>query len=109
DAIFGTATFDERLSGETVVIITLEGTETGDSHPAHIYTGAATDASEDVEISLNDVNGETGMSITHISSLDDDTSIDYEGMINIDGHIRVTQSLISDDIIAQGDVGVNAE
>ncbi len=109
ETIFGTATFVERLSGETVVIIALEGTEAGGLHPAYLYTGTAADASEDVAISLNDVNGETGMSITHVGSLIDDTAIDFEGMIDIDGHIRVTESLISDDVIAQGDVGVNAE
>jgi len=109
ETIFGTATFIERLSGETVVIIALEGTGAGDAHPAYLYTGTAADASEDVAISLNDVNGETGMSITHVGSLDDDTSIDFEGMLDIDGHIRVYESEGSDQIIAQGDVGVNAE
>src|SRR5690606_39417731 len=107
ETIFGTATFIERLSGETVVIIALEGTGAGDAHPAYLYTGTAADASEDVAISLNDVNGETGMSITHVGSLDDDTSIDFEGMLDIDGHIRVYESEGSDQIIAQGDVGVN--
>lgn len=109
ESISGTATFIERISGETVVIITLEGTTAGNSHPAYIYTGTAADASEDVVISLNDVNGETGMSITHVGLLDDETAIDFDGMLDIDGHIRIYESEGSEEIIAQGDVGVNAE
>lgn len=109
ESISGTATFIERLSGETVVIITLEGTSAGNSHPASIYTGTAAENSEDVEISLNDVNGETGISITHIGMLNDETAINFEGMLDINGHIRVYESEESDEIIAQGDVGANAD
>lgn len=107
ETIYGTATFIKRLSGETVVIIALEGTDAGDSHPAYIYSGTTADASENVEITLNDVNGETGVSMTHVTSLDDGTPINFEGMIDLNGHIRVYESEESDVIIAQGDVGAN--
>lgn len=99
--ISGTATFAEYDDGSTQIVLDLNGTEDGGSHPAHIHSGIALDGG-DVAISLTSVDGSTGMSETFI------TDVSYEDLINYDGYINV--HLSSDDIetiVAQGDIGEN--
>ncbi|WP_339704763.1 CHRD domain-containing protein [uncultured Kriegella sp.] len=107
-AIFGTATFAERVNGETLVTLAIEGTVDGGVHPAHVHMGAVADAPGGITVSLNSVTGLTGTSMTNVTKLDDDTPIDYAGMIAIDGYVNVHASV--DDLatlIAQGNVGAN--
>ncbi|WP_110688292.1 CHRD domain-containing protein [Salegentibacter sediminis] len=111
DGIMGTALFEERLNGETLVTIMLDGTPTGGMHPAHIHEGSVAEAPGDIAISLNAVNGDTGMSMTNVSQLDgeDGDLIDYNSLLEYDGYINV--HLSADDLgtlVAQGDVGSNS-
>ena len=106
-AISGTATFAERSNGTTLVTIALVGTTNGNEHPAHIHMNSATEGGG-IVISLNVVDGGTGISKTSVKELDDMTEISYDEMINFDGYINVHNSE-SDlgTLIAQGDIGSN--
>ena len=115
--ISGTATFEERLSGETLVTLDIDGTPAGGMHPAHIHAGAVADAPGAILITLATVDGTSGMSQTNVSAFnaEDGTAnggdaITYDEMIAIDGYINV--HLGADDlgtIVAQGNVGSNVE
>lgn len=115
-SILGSANFAERVNGETLVSIALEGTTAGDTHPSHIHMGSVANAPGAIIISLGDVIGETGALVKNVTAFDgvDGTPnagepIDYAAMTAIDGYINV--HLSADDLatlIAQGNVGANA-
>lgn len=107
--IFGTANFAERVNGETLVTVNLVGTTAGNLHPAHIHSGDVENAPGAIIVSLGNVVGETGISVTNVTELNDGTSLDYSAMTQIDGYINV--HLSADDLatlVAQGNVGANA-
>jgi len=108
EGISGTATFMERSNGETLVLLNLEGTQEGNSHPAHIHMGSIADAPGDIAVTLTSVEGASGMSVSNISETDAEESISYEDLVAYDGYINVHQS--ADDLetlIAQGNIGSN--
>ncbi|TBW29013.1 CHRD domain-containing protein [Gramella sp. KN1008] len=109
EGISGTATFEERISGETLITLNIEGTPEDGSHPAHIHMGSVADAPGAIAISLNSVDGATGMSMTAISETDAEAAITYDELIVYDGYINVHLSADQlDVIVAQGDIGANA-
>lgn len=108
EGIAGEAVFEKRLSGETLVTLSLEGTPEGGMHPAHIHANTAAEGGG-IVVSFTPVNGTSGMSMTNIGTTDDGTAITYEELLNYNGYINVhlsTESLGT--IVAQGDIGANA-
>lgn len=106
--ISGMVTFTELNDNSTSVVIDLQGTSAGSSHPAHIHMNTAAEGG-DIAISLNSVSGDDGMSETIVTTLDNGTSISYDELIDFDGYVNVHQS--SSDLgtlVAQGDIGQNA-
>ncbi|WP_037314545.1 CHRD domain-containing protein [Salegentibacter sp. Hel_I_6] len=111
DGIMGTAMFEERNNGETLVTIMLDGTPEGGEHPAHIHVGSVADAPGAIAISLNSVDGDTGMSMTNVAAFDgeDGEMIDYDGLLDYNGYLNVHLSAEDlDTLVAQGNVGANA-
>ena len=109
-AIFGTATFSERVNKETLVTLELVGTTAGEVHPAHIHTGAVADAPGDILVSLSDLMGDTGISVTNVTQLDAGGALDYDALLDIDGYINVHLSAADlGTLVAQGNVGANVE
>lgn len=112
--IMGTAMFEERVNGETLVILSLENTLEGAMHPAHIHMGSVAEAPGDIAITLNSVNGTTGISMTNVATFDavageDGESVNYEALIDYDGYINVHLSAEElGTLVAQGDIGLNA-
>ncbi len=107
--ISGTAKFEERKSGNTLVTVNLANTTMGDSHPAHIHMGTAA-VGGGIAITLTSINGDNGLSYTNISTLNDGmTAITYDELVEYDGYINVHNSA-SDlgTLVAQGDIGQNA-
>jgi hypothetical protein len=105
--VSGTARFEERSDNSTRVTITLEGTTAGNSHPAHIHANTAAETG-DIVISLNPVEGATGVSTTIVSKEDDGTSISYDELLEYNGYLNVHLSASSPaTLIAQGDIGEN--
>ncbi|WP_051907887.1 CHRD domain-containing protein [Flavimarina sp. Hel_I_48] len=107
-AISGVASFAERVNGETLVTLSLNGTSSGSLFPAHIHAGSVAEAPGDIVITLSSVVGATGLSKTNVAAYNDDTPITYTEMLAIDGYINA--HLSADDLgvlVAQGNVGVN--
>jgi len=108
EGISGSVMFEERMSGEALATIMLDGTPADGMHPAHIHMGTAAEGPGDIAFTFNPVNGDTGMSMTHVAMLDDDTEFGYEDVLNYDGYVNV--HLSADDLgtlVAQGDIGQN--
>ncbi len=106
--INGSAKFEKRKSGATLVTIMLAGTSDGGTHPAHIHMNTAAEGGG-IAIDLSEVDGATGMSMTSISEMNDQTAITYEELIEFNGYINVHNSVADlGTLIAQGDIGQNA-
>lgn len=104
--VSGTVTFKEHESGATTIEINLDGTTSG-TYPVHLHEGSFSEDGS-IAIILNDVDGDTGVSTTIVSSLDDGTPIDYSTLINYDGYISVYQTEDFNGYLVKGDIGVNA-
>lgn len=104
----GTATFQERINGETLVTVSLTNTIAGIMHPGHIHINSAAVGGA-IAIDLVSLNGDTGISKTNIAALNDGTSIDYEALLLFDGYINIHNSADNlGTLIAQGNIGSNA-
>jgi len=105
--INGEALFEERLNGETRVTIQMEGTIAGNSHPAHIHGNTAAKGGG-ILIDLAFVDGETGLSISNLSEMNNGTPISYDELLDFNGFINVHLSEVHlETLIAQGDIGKN--
>ena len=105
--ISGTATFAERENGEALATLALTGTPDGGEHPAHIHMNTAEEGG-DIVFTFVSVDGTTGMSMTNVAMLDDETAFGYSDVLEYDGYINV--HLSADDLatlVAQGNIGAN--
>ena len=108
NAISGTAKFTKRVSGETLVSISLTGTTAGVTSPAHIHANSVAQGGG-IAIDLKAVNGATGKSETSVSKLNSGAAITYDQLLTFNGYINVHQSASNlATIIAQGNIGSNA-
>lgn len=107
--VSGTALFEKRTNGNTLVTITLTGTISGEVYPASINIGSITTVGGgDVKKTLNPVNGSTRISYTNIRSLDNSFEIKYDDWLVYVGYINIYQnSPLFFNIICQGDIGKN--
>ncbi len=107
--ISGEVVFYERMSGESLAKISLNNTPMGGVHPAHIHNNDAATGGG-IAFTFNPIDGDTGMSYTHVSMLDDGTSFGYENIDSFMGYINVHLSI--DDlatIVAQGNIGASVD
>ena len=105
--IEGTATFYERNNGEALGVLQLINTPAGGLHPAHIHMNTAVEGGG-IAFSFNPVDGDTGVSNTQVSQLDDETPFGYDEVLDFNGYINVHLSAEQlSTIVAQGDIGQN--
>lgn len=107
--VSGTALFEQRINGNTLVTITLAGTIAGDVYPATINLGsiASVGGGPVVKI-LNNVDGTIGKSYTNIRKLSSGIDITYNNWLVYDGYINIYQASINlTNIICQGNIGSN--
>ena len=107
EGIMGSVTFAQRMNGNTLATIMLEGTPDGGMHPAHIHMNSAAEGGG-IAVSFNPIDGNSGMSMTNISMTDGGMELSYEDILNYNGYVNVHLSM--DDlatIVAQGDIGAN--
>ncbi len=105
--ISGTATFEERLNGEALATIMLEGTTEGGMHPGHIHSNTAAEGG-DIIFDFNFVNGAAGVSKTNVAALEDGTAFGYDQVLEVDGYINIHLSENElGTLVAQGDIGQN--
>mgnify|MGYP001280604703 CR=1 FL=1 len=105
--ISGTATFHERTNGEALAVLDIANTPENGVHPAHIHMGDISTPGG-VLLTFNPVNGDTGMSKTNVSELNDESSFGYSDVLGVDGYINVHLSADAlGTIVAQGNIGSN--
>lgn len=105
--ISGTAELEETATGNTRLTITLTGTPNGGEHPAHIHFNSAL-VGGGIAISLEPIDGSTGISETLVTETDDGAPIRYTELLNYDGYINVHLSMQDlATVVAQGDIGSN--
>ena len=107
--VSGTARFDKRENGNTLVTLSLNGTIAGETYPATInLSSISTIGGGPVTKTLSSVNGTTGKSYTTIRKLNNDLNISYANWLTYDGYINVYQTSVDfGNIISQGDIGSN--
>jgi hypothetical protein len=111
--IYGNAKFEQRKNGNTLITISLANSIPGTINPAHIYQNSVSETGP-IVISLQNVDGNTGKSMTTVKKLDgaNGAAIKYNDLLTYDGHLIV--HLMTDAFgtpvwnIAQGNVGSNA-
>jgi Cu/Zn superoxide dismutase len=108
--VSGSALFEQRKGGHTLITLSLNGTVTGGLHPAHIHIGSITTPGE-IKKTLSSIpgaSGTTAKSYTNVRALDDGTPITYDGLLNYTGYINVHKSDAEPNIIlAHGNIGSN--
>lgn len=106
-AISGTATFYKRVNGEALAIVQLQNTPAGGLHPGHIHTNTAAQGGG-IAFSFKPVNGDTGLSATNVSKLDNGTAFGYDQVLAYNGYINFHLSATNlATLVAQGDIGQN--
>ena len=107
--VSGTALFEERENGNTLVTLNLNGTIAGEVYPATInLSSVSTIGGGPVTKTLNSVDGDTGNSYTNIRELDNGMNISYDNWLVYNGFINIYQtSVVFDNIISQGNIGSN--
>ena len=106
--IDGTVTFKERKAGNTLIILSLSGTEGEIKHPVHLHLGDISAPAAEISAVLNPVLGKTGKSETILAQLADESSLSYQNLIEMEGSIKVHLAESGPDrdiILAGGNVG----
>jgi hypothetical protein len=107
--VSGSALFEKRVNGNTLVTIVLSGVITGEEYPATINLGSIESiGGGPVVMTLNDVLGTTGTSYTNIRTLNSGVDITYDNWLVYDGYINIYQTAVSlENIICHGNIGSN--
>lgn len=105
--VSGTALFEKRVNGNTLLTIRLSGTISGEFYPATINLGSIqTVGGGPVVMTINDINGIDGTSYTNLRELDSGIVITYDNWLVYDGYINIYQTSVSiDNIICHGNIG----
>lgn len=106
--VSGTVTFEERINEETLVTISLMGTPDGGTHPAHIHEGSVAEAPGPIVIPLATVDGTTGMSAINITETGGGDAVTYNQLLEFDGYVNIHLSPDDLSVVAQGNIGANA-
>ena len=100
--VTGKATFTEDSNGTTEVLIELTGSTTSDN-PAFIRFNSTTEGGT---IALTLTSCTCSVSHTVVSKLDGGTSISYDGLLKLDGHISIHDG--TNTIVSVADIGSNS-
>lgn len=108
-SVSGTALFEKRVNGNTLLTVSLLGAITGEIYPATInLSSIQTVGGGPVVKELNNVDGTSGESITNIRTLKSGLNITYDNWMVYDGYINVYQDSVSlNSIICHGNIGSN--
>lgn len=109
--VSGTALFEKRENGNTLVTLSLNGTIAGEIYPATInLSSVSTIGGGPVTKTLSSVDGTTGKSYTTIRELDGGLNINYDNWLVYNGYINIYQTATEfDNIISQGNIGSNID
>ncbi|MBU2903124.1 hypothetical protein [Maribacter dokdonensis] len=105
--VYGRIVFWKTDLDQTLVQISLYNTIEGTLHPAVIVDGTVGVGST-VSISLDDVDGSTGELAANKFFLISDTSF-YDTIGSLDAHVSISLSPDDSTVVAEGNIGSNAE
>ncbi|MFT5943329.1 MAG: hypothetical protein ACI9Q4_002601 [Sediminicola sp.] len=106
--ISGNVSFVKYEDGRTEVILQINNSSL-DIHPAFIYANSLAEGGA-VALTLAPIECDCEESITIVSKWDNGTPVTYEELIAFDGHIKIHQNADNlEVVIAQGNIGVNAQ
>jgi hypothetical protein len=108
--IFGTARFDKRKNGNTLVSINLTagGVLPSGAYPAQINLGSVSTIGTPYKTkTLNPVDGDIRTSVTNIRKLDDGNFISYDNWMVYDGFMTIHNASDTTNVIAKGNIGAN--
>jgi len=105
--VSGDIEFTELTNGQIQAVISLSGTNNGETHPAHIHMNSAA-LGGDILVSLTPVAGATGNSVTIFDEDDSGNAIVFSQIENLDAYVNVHKSATElEVIVAQADIGIN--
>ncbi len=103
--ITGTVTFTRDSNSNTTILIELANTNT-DEHPASVHLNSAAEGGP-IIITLEPCT--CLVSTTVVTQLLDGTPIDFDKLLNLDGHVSIQESIANPDVlVAIVDIGINA-
>ncbi|TSE11352.1 MULTISPECIES: hypothetical protein [Aquimarina] len=113
--IKGLVSIVKSATDYTFFTIILEGTSSGNLYPTHIYNDSLTDDGN-IAFSLSEAYRREGdkvaISSTPFSPIDKGDSffvMTYDELINFDGHVKILKSESDPTVVAQGNIGINAQ
>jgi len=102
--ITGTATFTRDSNDNTSILIELNNTNTVE-HPANVRFNSAAEGGP-IAITLEPCT--CAVSTTVVTQLNDGTPIDYDKLLNLDGHVSIQESIANPEVVvATVDIGIN--
>ncbi|MCX2744731.1 hypothetical protein OO013_12685 [Mangrovivirga sp. M17] len=98
----------QQIEGGVKITIKLEGGIEGEFHPAHLHFGAW-DGEGEMAAMLNSVDGTTGLSVTELKVLSDNSSMNFDRFLTFDGSIRIhpNDGDLRKEIMAYTNIGIN--
>ncbi len=109
----GTILIRERADGAAQIDITMNGVIANAVHPVHLHFGNL-DADGDVATFLGELREENGVgrSTTILSTLSDNSSLDYNDFLLFDGSIKVhfeESGPLENELLGAVNIGLNVE
>lgn len=107
--VSGTALFEKRANGNTLLTVRLLGTIAGEFYPATINLGSIESVGGGpVVLVMNDIDGTDGKGFTNLQQLNSGVVITYDNWLVYDGYLNIYQTSVSlDNIICHGNIGSN--
>ena len=101
----GTATLTRDSNDNTTILIQLDNTNT-EEHPSYVRFNSAAEGGP-IAITLEPCT--CAVSTTVVTQLDDGTPIDFDKLLNLDGHVSIQDNPANPDlVVAIADIGINA-
>ncbi|WP_405410884.1 hypothetical protein [Maribacter sp. Asnod1-A12] len=103
----GIIEFTENTNGSTTISVKANNTVKGINNPVRLRRNTA-NLGGDIAINLENINGETGASVSTISKLNNEETINYSELSEFDGYIAIEGENNSEGLlIAYADLGPN--
>lgn len=107
----GSLLIRERTDGNAQLDITLNNVLSGAEHPVHLHFGSLEDNGEVATFltTIREVDG-VGKSSTILTSLDNDTQVNYSNMLTFNGSIKIhfeASGPLEDEILGSTNIGMN--
>jgi hypothetical protein len=105
----GSVLFQKRVNGNSLVTISLTGTNDGNSHPVVIRSGSIESVGGGpIVATLNPVNGTSGQSSTDLRTLTNGIAVSYDQWLAYSGYMSIQESeLMMEVTLCHGNIGSN--